>query len=73
MFDQHDAQGNVNQGSKQEAINAAAGMAKKLIGSVGGGAGSGGGGIAGLLLNAVGGQGGGGGAGQLMGLLGKLS
>ena len=69
MFDQHAAQGNVQQGSKQDAISSAAQMAMKLLSSSGGNVGSGGSGIAGLLM---GGGSGGGGAGQLMGLVGKL-
>lgn len=68
MFDKHDAQGNVQQGTKQDAISSAAGMAMKLLNNSGGNVGSGGSGIAGLLM----GGGGGGGAGQLMGLVGKL-
>jgi len=73
MFDQHDGAGNVQSGSKQEAISSAASMAMKLLNNSGGNVGSGGSGIAGLLMNAVSGGGGGGaGAGQLMGLLGKL-
>jgi len=67
MFDQHDAQGNVQQGSKQDAISSAAAMAMKLLNNAGGNAGSGGSGIAGLLMG-----GGGGGSGQLMSLVGKL-
>jgi hypothetical protein len=70
MFDQHDAQGNVQQGTKQDAISSAAAMAMKLLNNSGGNAGSGGSGIAGLLMG--GGGGGGGGASQLMGLVGKL-
>jgi hypothetical protein len=70
MFDQHDSQGNVNQGTKQDAVNAAAGMATKLLANATGNVGSGGSGIAGLLLNAAGGQGGG---NPIMGILGKLS
>jgi hypothetical protein len=69
MFDQHDSQGNVQSGSKQDAVSSAAGMAMKLLSSSSGGVGSGGSGIAGLLM---GGGRGGGGAGQLMGLVGKL-
>lgn len=74
LFDQHDAQGNIQQGTKQQAISAAAGMAMKLLHQSGGNVGSGGQGIAGMLLNAAGGggQGGGQGAQQLMGLVGKL-
>jgi hypothetical protein len=68
LFDQHDAQGNVQQGTKQDAISSAAAMAMKLLHNSGGNVGSGGSGIAGLLM----GGGGGGGAGQLMGLVGKL-
>ena len=72
MFDQHDANGNVQQGNKQEAVSAAAGMAMKLLSSSGGNVGSGGSGMAGLLLGAAGAGGGSGGAGQLMGLVSKL-
>jgi hypothetical protein len=72
MFDQHDAQGNVQQGSKQQAISSAAAMAMKFINSSGGNVGSGGSGIAGMLMGAAGGGGGGAGAGQLMGLVSKL-
>jgi hypothetical protein len=68
MFDQHDGQGNVQSGNKQDAVSSAAGMAMKLLSSSSGGVGSGGSGIAGLLM----GGGGGGGAGQLMGLVSKL-
>lgn len=70
MFDQHSSQGNVQQGSKQDAISSAASMAMKLLNSSGGNVGSGGSGIAGLLMG--GGSGGGGGAGQLMSLASKL-
>ena len=66
MFDQHDASGNVQNGSKQDAVSSAAAMAMKLLSSSGGNAGSGGSGIAGLLM------GGGGGSSQLMGLVSKL-
>ena len=72
MFDQHDANGNIQQGNKQEAVSSAAGMAMKLLNSSGGNVGSGGSGIAGLLLGAAEAGGGGGGAGQLMGLVSKL-
>lgn len=73
LFDQHNTQGNVQQGNKQDAVNSAAGMAMKLISGAGGNVGSGGGGIAGVLMNAVGGGGGGGGgAAQVMGLMSKL-
>jgi hypothetical protein len=71
LFDQHNAQGNVQQGSKQDAITSAASMAMKLIHSSGGNTGSGGSGIAGMLMNAAGG-GGSGGAQQVMGLVSKL-
>ena len=71
MFDQHDAQGNVQQGTKQDAISSAAAMAMKLLNNSGGNIGGGGSGLPGLLMGAMGG-GGGGGAGQLMGLVGKL-
>ena len=71
LYDQHDSQGNIQQGSKQQAISSAAGMAMKLLSSGGGNVGSGGSGIAGMLMGAAGG-GGGAGAGQLMGLIGKL-
>jgi hypothetical protein len=67
MFDQHDGQGNVQSGNKQDAVSSAAGMAMKLLSSSSGGVGTGGSGIAGLLMG-----GGGGGAGQLMGLVGKF-
>jgi len=72
MFDQHDAQGNVQSGSKQQAIQSAAQMAMKLLNSGGGGgnAGSGGSGLAGLLMG--GGTGQGGGAASLMSLASKL-
>lgn len=69
MFDEHSANGNVQQGNKQDAVSSAAGMAMKLLSSSGGNVGSGGSGIAGLLMGA---GGGGGGAGQLMGLVSKL-
>ena len=59
MFDQHDSQGNVQQGSKQQAISSAAGMAMKFLSSSGGNVGSGGSGIAGMLMGAAGGGGGG--------------
>ena len=72
MFDQHDSNGNVSHGTKQQAVSAAAQMAMKLISHSGGNAGSGGQGIAGLLVNAAESGGQSGGAGQLMGLLGKL-
>jgi hypothetical protein len=67
LFDQHSAQGNVQQGTTQDAVSSAASTAMNLLSSSSGGAGSGGSGIAGLLL---GGGSGGGGAGQLLGLLG---
>jgi len=70
LFDQHAAQGNVQQGSKQDAVSSAAGMAMKLLMSSGGNVGSGGSGIAGLLMGAAGS--GGGNAGQLMSLASKL-
>ena len=75
LFDQHNAQGNVQQGTKQEAISSAASMAMKFLKQSGGNVGSGGSGIAGMLMNAAGGAlGGQGGQGaqQLMGLVGKL-
>jgi len=71
LFDQHSSQGTLQEGSKQDAVSSAAGMAMKLLSGSSGGVGSGGSGIAGMLLGAAGG-GGGGGAGQLMGLVGKL-
>ena len=74
LFDQHDAQGNVQSGNKQQAIQSAASMAMKLLSSSGaasgGNAGSGGLGIAGLLMGAGTNQGGG--AAQLMSLASKL-
>jgi hypothetical protein len=70
LFDQHSQQGTLQQGTKQDAVSSAAGMAMKLLSSSSGGVGSGGSGIAGMLMGAAGG--GGGGAGQLMGLVGKL-
>jgi len=69
LFDQHSANGNVQSGTKQQAINAAAQMAMKLISGSSGSAGSGGSGIAGLLM---GGGSGGGASSQIMGLVGKL-
>ena len=73
MFDQHDSQGNVQQGDKQQAISSAASMAMKLLSSQGGNVGSGGSGFAGMLMSRLGGgSGGGGGAGQLMSLASKL-
>jgi hypothetical protein len=65
MFDQHDANGNVQQGSKQDAVSSAASMAMKLLSSSGGSSGSGGSGIAGMLM-------GGGGSSTMMNLVGKL-
>jgi len=70
LFDQHSANGNVSSGSKQQAINAAAQMAMKLISGSSGSAGGGGSGIAGLLMG--GGSGGGGGSSQIMSLVSKL-
>jgi hypothetical protein len=67
MFDQHASQGNVQQGTKQDAVSSAAQMAMKLLSS----SGSGRSGIVGLLMGAAGG-GGGGGAGQLRSLFRKL-